>query len=254
MSLYLEQIRQLVSLQHVDDAIHDVDQELEDAPKELEALQEKFAAMDKERERILDKISHLKEQGKRIKVEIEDESRRIKKSKSKLMQVSNAREYQAMAREIDNMERSNRTREDEKTTVIDEKLRQDALLQELDEPWAELKAELESRQANLEEHLAEIRARRVELEEKRREVGNIVPKPVLQRYEFIRHRLPHPVIVSVSRGVCSGCQIAIPPQTYNELQSGHKIINCPNCQRLIYWEEHFREDAANTEESSAEKE
>ena len=33
----------------------------------------------------------------------------------------------------------------------------------------------------------------------------------------------------------------IPPQTFIELQGGHKIINCPNCQRLIYWVEHFNE-------------
>gem|GEM_PF-6082418 len=36
MSLYLEQIRQLVALQRVDDAIHSVEMELEQAPKELE--------------------------------------------------------------------------------------------------------------------------------------------------------------------------------------------------------------------------
>ena len=38
MSLYLEQIRQLVALQRVDDAIHSVEMELEQAPKELEDL------------------------------------------------------------------------------------------------------------------------------------------------------------------------------------------------------------------------
>ena len=35
MSLYLEQIRQLVALQRVDDAIHSVEMELEQAPNVL---------------------------------------------------------------------------------------------------------------------------------------------------------------------------------------------------------------------------
>ena len=51
MSLYLEQIRQLVALQRVDDAIHSVETELEQAPKDLEELKARFAATDAQRER-----------------------------------------------------------------------------------------------------------------------------------------------------------------------------------------------------------
>lgn len=247
MSLYLEQIRQLVSLQRVDDAIHDVEMELEQAPKELEALKSRFAAVDAQRERVLEKLAHLKEQEKRINGEIDDDSSRIRKSRNKMMQVSNSREYQAMAREMDNMERVNRSREEERAALLEEKMRQDAALREVDASWADLKAEMESKQISLDARLEAARQKRAELEEMRKAAGAEVPRPVLDRYEFIRRRLPHPVIVSVTAGVCSGCQISIPPQTFIELQSGHKIINCPNCQRLIYWVEHFKEDNAAPE-------
>ena len=40
-------------------------------------------------------------------------------------------------------------------------------------------------------------------------------------------------------GICSGCHIAIPPQSFIELQRGQQILSCPNCQRLIFWNEHF---------------
>ncbi len=42
MSLYIEQIRQLVALQHVDDGIHAVQLELESSPKEVEELKNAF--------------------------------------------------------------------------------------------------------------------------------------------------------------------------------------------------------------------
>ena len=102
MSLYLEQIRQLVSLQRVDDAIHGVRTELEQAPQELEDLKSRFAVVNERRENVLEKLAHLTEQEKRLNNEIEEDASRIKKSRSKLMQVSNTREYQAMAREMDN--------------------------------------------------------------------------------------------------------------------------------------------------------
>lgn len=239
MSLYLEQIRQLVALQRVDDAIHSVEMELEQAPKELEDLKNRFAATNTQRERVLEKLAHLKEQEKRITGELDDDSSRIKKSKNKMMQVSNSREYQAMARE------------EERAALLEEKLHQDNALQEVDAIWADLKAELEAKQISLETRQDEARKRLDELAQVRSETGSAVPRPVLDRYEFIRRRLSHPVIVPVTAGVCSGCRIMIPPQTFIELQGGHKIINCPNCQRLIYWVEHFNEETNQTADEMA---
>ncbi len=254
VSLYLEQIRQLVSLQRVDDAIHNIQVELDQAPKELEALKSRFADVNGRRERILEKLAHLGAQEKRLNNEIEDDDNRIKKSRNKLMQVSNAREYQAVAREMDNMEKSNRTREEERAAIFEEKKLQQTALADMDAEWNALKEEMEKKQTSLEERLGMARQYLDELAQSRAEFGKEVPRPVLDRYEFIRRRLPHPVIVPVTAGVCEGCRIMIPPQTFIELQGGHKILNCPNCQRLIYWSEHFQvEPAADPPEDAADK-
>ena len=110
----------------------------------MEDLKNRFAATNTQRERVLEKLAHLKEQEKRITGELDDDSSRIKKSKNKMMQVSNSREYQAMAREMDNMEKVNRSREEERAALLEEKLHQDNALQEVDAIWADLKAELEA--------------------------------------------------------------------------------------------------------------
>ena len=244
MSLYLEQIRQLVALQHVDDAIHAVNNELKKAPQEVEELSRRFAEQETQRNRILDKIQHLKEQQKRLDLDIEDDSARIKKSKSKLMQVGNTREYQAMVREMDNMERQNRSREEDRMTLQEELNLQEGYLKDLEGDWAALKAELEVKKDNLEQRMNEARQKLDELEKNRTVTGEEVPAPVLARYEFIRRRLEHPVIVPVDNGVCTGCHIAIPPQVFIELQRGQQILSCPNCQRLIYWDHHFQDPEA----------
>lgn len=241
MSLYLEQIRQLVALQHVDDDIHVVKNELKMAPQEVEELTQRFATQEEQRNRVLDKIQHLKEQQKRLDLDIEDDSTRIKKSKSKLMQVGNNREYQAMVREMDNMERQNRSREEERAALQEERGIQEGNLKAMDEVWTALKAELDVKKTNLDERLAEAEKKLGNLEKNRASTGSEVPPPVLSRYEFIRRRLEHPVIVPVDNGICSGCHIAIPPQVFIELQRGQQILSCPNCQRLIYWDHHFQD-------------
>lgn len=239
MSRYLKQIEQLVDLQKVDDAIHTVKTELKKAPQELDALEQRFSTSEEQRNKVLDKLTHIQEQQKRLNLEIDDDSVRIKKSKSKLMQVGNTREYHAMMREMDSMEKLNRTREEEKLALLEELQLQTSNMAEIDLTYGALKAELEVKREGLQERMDIANAKLAELEKVRANAASGVPAPVFTRYEFIRCRLEHPVIVPVDAGICSGCHIAIPPQSFIELQRGKQILSCPNCQRLIYWCQHF---------------
>ena len=166
------------------------------------------------------------------------------------MQVENTREYHAMMREMDSMEKMNRSREEEKFALLEELQLQNDRLAEIDLGFTGIKAELEVKRDGLEEKMVTAQAKLESLERQRVEASSHVPAPVFQRYEFIRKRLDHPVIVSVKEGICTGCNIAIPPQAFVELQRGQQILSCPNCQRLIYWCEHFSQPI---EESAAKK-
>ncbi len=239
MSLYLKQIEQLIELQKVDDEIHAIRLELESAPREVEELRGRFTETSDLRTRQQDKVEHLCEQERRLGSELEDDTARLKKSKSKLMQVGNTREYHAMVREMDSLERVNRNREEEKLAIAEEVTRQKSLYEEIEANFSSLEAELAAHEAGLDERMSRARKSLDGLLVKRGQTARDVPVPVFSRYEFIRERLEHPVIVPVVAGVCSGCNIAIPPQNFIELQKGAQILSCPNCQRLMFWTEHF---------------
>jgi len=240
LSLYLKQIELLISLQKVDDEIHEIKKELADAPQELERLRVRFAETTAQRSLQQDKMAHLRDQEKRLGIEIEEDSARIKKSKSKLMTAGNSREYHAMVREMDSLERVNRNREEEKRTLMEEVLRQTSLVAEVEAGFLVLQNELAACEAGLQARIAAAESALEKLMSRRNQSAREVPAPVFSRYEFIRERLKHPVIVPVSEGVCSGCNIAIPPQRFIELQRGAQILSCPNCQRLMFWSGHFQ--------------
>ncbi len=247
--MYLKQIEQLVVLQKVDDEIVLLEEELKTAPAEVSALEDKFKVLEEEGGVLNEKIQFLTEQQKRLDGEIETDSLRLKKSKNKLMMVGNNKEYHAMMREMDTLEKQNRTREEEKSAVSEELSRQLETRRGLDERMAALQAELDTAKAGLESRLSAATARLKELAVLRGEAGQAVPEPILKRYEFIRSRLNNPVIVPVTTGICSGCHISIPPQSFIELQKGVQILSCPNCQRLIYWSNHVApEEPAETGE------
>lgn len=236
--MYQKQIEQLVVLQTVDDEIMILEAEVREAPLELTALEAKVAQLRERQTQVQERLDILKGQQKRLDGEIEDDGHKIKKSKNKLMAVGNSKEYHAMMREMDSMEKLNRLREEERIAVMEELERQNAAMQELVTEVEGLMEGYDAKKATLDERIGKAQSRLDALAKRRAKAGKVVPPPILGRYEFIRSRIEHPVIVPVSDGVCGGCHIKIPPQSYNELQKGKQILGCPNCQRIIFWVEH----------------
>jgi uncharacterized protein len=235
----MEQIEQLVVLQKVDSEMITLERILEDAPKQLRNLQEKQAYLKQQQAVIQEKVDVLMEQKTRLEGEIENDSQKVKKSKNKLMMVENTKEYHAMMREMDTMEKMNRNREEERSNLLadlsDLEGRKDALQNDINE----LEATITAQQSTLDQELAEKRARIQILDKDKKKASEAVPAPILTRYNFIRSRIPNPVIVPVSEGVCKGCHVVIPPQAFIDLQKGEQILSCPNCLRIIFWERHF---------------
>jgi len=54
-------------------------------------------------------------------------------------------------------------------------------------------------------------------------------------------------IVTVSKGHCNGCHLILPPEFINEIRSGAKIQYCPNCSRILFYNE-GDEDIFNIED------
>ncbi|MFP4283952.1 MAG: zinc ribbon domain-containing protein [Desulfovermiculus sp.] len=250
MSLYIKQIEELILLQRIDDEIVHLQQVIEEAPQKVAAKEKQLHLQKEQEQELVDKIDVLTEQEKKLSKEIDEDNAKIKKSKNKLMMVENSREYHAMMREMDNLEKTNRMREEEKMALEEDLESQNTLLTSVQTAAQSLEEELEELRQNLEVQLEQAQSRLQELQEDRTNATQGIPKPILSRYEFIRSRLNNPVIVGVEDGICTGCHISIPPQTFIELQKGEQILSCPNCQRLIFWRNHFAQEEVATQEEA----
>ncbi len=239
MSKYIEQIKKLVELQEIDSEMIKLKQRLVDAPRHLETLQASLDDLEGQIEQVKERLDLLNQQKDKLQKDISDDSHKVKKSKNKLMMVSNTKEYHAMMREMDNLEKLNRFREEEMTNLTEDIQVHQEKMEDLTTESASVKEELAISQSTLDSEMEKINKRINQLEKSRKKACSNVPVPILARYNFIKDRLNNPVIVSVKRGVCTGCYISIPPQSFIEIQKGEQILSCPNCQRLIFWEEHF---------------
>jgi len=79
------------------------------------------------------------------------------------------------------------------------------------------------------------KAYEIKKQEKKKMVSLINPE-IHTLYERIRRR-NGVVIVQARNELCTGCNMNIPPQLFNEVLTSKRMIQCPNCQRILYCEE-----------------
>jgi hypothetical protein len=116
-------------------------------------------------------------------------------------------------------------------------------------------ATLKAHQARLDARAGEIRsdkecvlkeaeAARVRLERMEadaRQVAETVTAGVLVLYRRVKAAKADELgVAAVHAATCRGCNVSLPPQMYNDLQRNDRLKHCPNCDRIIYWEEEDR--------------
>jgi len=75
------------------------------------------------------------------------------------------------------------------------------------------------------------------LEQRRVDLQKDVPGELLVQYERVKKRNKGIGVTSVWKSVCNGCHMNIPAQLYNELQRSDELLSCPNCNRIMYFQD-----------------
>ncbi len=245
-----EEMANLIKLQALDLKILALEKKKAELPESLrkaeKALEEKKAAL----EELSRKLEELTLKKKMEEDELEEEYQRLKRSQNRLMQIRGSREYQALLREIEEIKKANKQREENILKLMEE-------LEELKKTEENLRKELEELEKKVAEERSNFEAFCRKLEEeksgylKEREVlAGSISQSLLKRYEFIRERRGGLAVVGVDNGTCEGCHMHIPPQLFNELQRDDRYFECPLCRRLIYYKKIYFPEEEAPEESN----
>jgi predicted nucleic acid-binding Zn-ribbon protein len=230
-----EKIRQLVYLQQIDRDIQQVKVQSEETPRRLAEIDLELQAARQTYETFLNGLEEVKKKRRALEKEVEQIDQKIKKSRSKLMEVKNNKEYKAMLTEIDDLNKSKGSQED-------------ALL-ELMEQMETLTLQVREQKKVLDRNVASGKTQKEEweragdgyaralagLEEDRKKAAARVENSHLQQYEFLRDRLRGLALAEVRNAACMTCHMQIPQQLYNEIQRCDRIITCPNCLRILFY-------------------
>ena len=230
-----EQLQLLVELQEIDSAIFKKNTLILAIPRKAQSAEKTLHDTRLSSEKQRQKYEELEKKKRDRERLFEETQERIRKLKARVSEIKNNREYQAHLKEIEAVERERHAIEDEILALMESL---DAAQKDLRARESEVKAEGEKVDAFKRRLDAEIAAAEKELDALRLRRGRMVERIEPAAYELYFRLLESAqglAVVEARDEVCRGCNMNIPPQLFVELKKSERLIQCPQCGRILFW-------------------
>ena len=228
----------LVKLQVLDLTILELRKIQTEGPVLRAAVENELEEFEQQVQQELDRERDLAKRRRDAETEIEDSDEKVKNNQARQLQVKTNEEYRALLKENDFIKKNKSALEDEVLEIME-------TLETLSVENKKLKVELEEKRAAAGEKIREIEARLAKAAKEETAKAQIrdklaadIPKDFMAVYMRIYNHRHGRAVVGIIDGVCQECHMTIPPQNYNDLQRNEKLMTCPHCQRIIYWQDH----------------
>lgn len=235
------QLELLTRLQAIDSEVDQLEEKKREIPKEIDQLAKGLEAFAKELETLKNHIDELNKLRRKKEGGVELEREVLKKAQVKLLEVKTNKEYSAMLKEIE----INRGKI---SALEDEILNYMVMLEEENERLKRKEKEFQQEQDKLDKEkdkrqaqLSQLDRLLVEKVMAKSEIVSGLEERFYQNYLRIREGRKGIAVVNVIDGICQGCYMMLPPQTFNEVKKNNQIISCAQCSRILFW--------ANSEET-----
>lgn len=239
-----ETMKLLIALQAYDIRIKEKLALKEKGPAAVQKREEALAAAEALLREEMDKLEAHDTLSRETEREIQDLDERLKKAEVKLSSIASNKEYKAALKEIEGIKREKEALE---ISVIELMEQKDELVSACDdnqEKAREMKKEFDQDKKQILKDMKVLEKDLRALEKARKRCCKSTDQSLLKKYDMLRGHKAGVAITSVIKGVCQACHMAIPPQKFNELIRGDKLMNCPSCARIMYWgeDERYQDD------------
>jgi len=247
----IETIKQLIKLQEIDSAVIAIEERKNRGPEKIRELEEGLQQHEQELDEFVKHAEDLQQQRREVEQDVEQVRGEIGKRQSKLSLVKNNREYRAILKEIDDLKSMMKAKEEEVLTIMEEYENLEKNIGEKKEFLAQDRVRVEQEKKELEDLMKQADEDLSQYLEQKESLSQDLAQDTLDRYNFIRENRGGLALAGVSKGVCTVCNMNLPPQRFNELLKNDHLMTCPNCHRLIYWADHeeLKEDPVQEAES-----
>ena len=232
-----QELETLFEAQKIELMIMEGEQKLLQAPRRLKQMEDELGTVREKIEKEKEIIEELEKERRKKEKELEVEKDKIKKLEVRLYDVKTNKEYQALLKEIESAKEANDRTEEDVLVLMDK--------------VEDLKKDFEGSTVQLKRLEKESEIERVAIEKETRSMDEVIAKLTTERdnllsvvsenlrtiYGILREKRGGVAVTNVKHGVCLGCNMNIPPQLFIEVTKNKQLIQCPSCNRILFFRE-----------------
>ncbi|MCA9774446.1 MAG: hypothetical protein KC466_18655 [Myxococcales bacterium] len=224
----------LLELQRHDDTIGEFHRERVDLPTRIAAIDQELAADERALRELEEEVARLDRERRQIEADIAEAADKIQKTRTRVSEVHNTREYNAVLKELSSAEKRNREREEAVIEIMEETelLRQQRA--EREQIHGQKRHDLGEERSELARALKALDGRLSKARAERDEISKHIDTRILRQYDFMAGRGMTPVVSLINDKHCAKCHLSIPPRIFNSLIAGDQVQQCPSCRRILY--------------------
>ncbi|MFZ3137807.1 MAG: C4-type zinc ribbon domain-containing protein [Thermodesulfovibrionales bacterium] len=230
-----DQLERLIKLQEIDSKILAINRIIAEFPLKIaEAelpLKESMASLGnvKQKFETLDKRKRDKERA------LDDIDEKIKKLKTRTIDIKTNKEYQALLKEIESIEKDRSATEEEILTIMIETDTISKQSKSEESKFIGDKEKVEALKKKLDGEKSEVEKDLIAVKEIRSKIADVIEKEIHDEYIELFEILNGIAVTEAKEEICLGCNMNIPPQLFVELKKNEEIMYCPQCRRILYF-------------------
>jgi hypothetical protein len=230
-------LKRLVQLQQTDTAILEKRRFIDKVPQRVNEVDEPLRNAKAELEKIRQKAAAAAKKKKDKEAALAETQEKITKMKNRASDLKTNKEYQAHLKEIETSEKEIAKIEElilqgmeEIDATEKEKAERDKSVKAEEEKIQAFKKELDAEVSRLDQEMSVLK------EERARIVSQLEPD-IYNTYLELLKRGNGIAMVRADHEICLGCDMNIPPQLFVEIKKNTDLNQCPQCYRILYYEE-----------------
>jgi uncharacterized protein len=229
-----DQIRALERLAQIDAELKELQERVLQERSTLEGLKSGIAKLDEKLAGDRSALGSMDKMRGELVQDVRNMNQQLDHSREKLSRARTEREANAAQRELEELRKLIRDREEEINKLT---ASLDASQQQIDTTDGEhrkLVDDLGAREGDISSKLGDAESKVREKEAERAAATKALPAALYRRSEMIRQKRVT-AIAKTTDGTCNACHMALPPQLFHRLRREPILEQCPSCHRIIYF-------------------
>ncbi len=237
MDVTIEQLRLLEELQRIEVESVRIENLLKKVTDKTDGIDKKYNSVELKHQELVDELDVFKDDYQQLDSYVKDINERLVKNAEYLKTVSTQKEYKVLLRETDENKKKSSKMEDEMIELLDQIEEKEKQVETSKNDLFQLKTTVDNEKQGILDESVEERQELEIIQKKKDEITPSIDSKLLKIYNNLLITANRRAVISLKNPTCTGCFVTLPPQFFIELRKGGTLVFCPQCQRILVWDE-----------------